>query len=191
MVMNENKPDCGARPIDEMRRNRFSVYISLLWFSVLFCTFFSAGCHTRLVSRSEPKYQFIARDDYYISITPVRSQEHISAFRLIVKNNTPQDIEIDWNRTYYLVGEDPHGGFMFDGIEYKDREERKPPDLVYANDLFIKTLWPNELVGRNKDWYHNRMEDGTHGIEITLIVRGISVQETLMLSIAIVGEDDS
>lgn len=188
--MTEKQFTQEVRPFDKMRNSKFPVHFLFFCLSMLFCAMLSAGCHTRFVSTSEPKYQFIAREDYYVSITPVRSQEHISAFRLIVKNNTPQDIEIDWNRTYYMVGEEQHGGFMFDGIEYKDREERKPPDLVYANDLFIKTLWPNELVGRNKDWYHNRMEDGTHGIEITLIVRGISVQETLMLSIAIVGEDD-
>ncbi|MFZ5570418.1 MAG: hypothetical protein ACOZF0_08435 [Thermodesulfobacteriota bacterium] len=143
-----------------------------------------AGCAAMTVSRSEPRYQFIDTELYYVSITPIRSRDYHYAFRLIVKNKTIEEMEIDWNKTFYLEGDAPSGGFMFDGIAYSERENPKERCKVAANDIFIKTLWPNVLVSRKKDWFHQPLESGRHGIEITLIVNRKQVcKERLLLNI--------
>lgn len=152
---------------------------------MLVCCLVLTSCVTAPVSRSDPKYQFIVTKDYYVSITPIHTKNYYYAFRLIVKNHTDEELAVDWNKTEYIFEEESNGGFMFDGIEYKDREERKPRGIVPPNDIFIKTIWPNALVEKNKDWSHQPMDDGRHGIEITIIGNNKVYKEKLMLSISV------
>lgn len=151
---------------------------------VFFCAVVP-GCVTTIISRSDPKYQYIVSQDYYVSITPVRTKSYFYAFRLIVKNQTKQDIWINWDKTKYVFEEDANGGFMFDGVDYKEREASKPMSRVPANDIFIKTIWPNVLVDRNKDWFHQPLESGRHGIELTIISGRQVFEEKLLLSISV------
>lgn len=144
------------------------------------------ACVTTAISRSDPKYQYIVTEDYYVSITPVRTKSYYYAFRLIVKNQTKEDLWINWNKTEYIAAENPNGGFMFDGVDYTDRAAAKPPDKVPANDIFIKTIWPNTLVDRNKDWFHQPLESGLHGIDLTIVGKKGEFKEKLMLSIVVV-----
>lgn len=150
------------------------------------------GCASTIVSISDPKYQFIDNDLYYVSITPIRSRDYHYAFRLIVKNKTSEELEIDWDKTFYLNDEEPVSSFMFDGIAYNDRGLSIPREKIKANDIFIRTIWPNALVDRKKDWFHQPLEEGRHGIEITLIVNKKQVcKERLLLNIIIASEDNT
>jgi hypothetical protein len=130
-------------------------------------------------------FQYIVTEDYYVSITPVRTKSYYYAFRLIIKNQTKEDLWINWNKTEYIVAENPNGGFMFDGVDYPDRAAAKPLDKVPANDIFIKTIWPNALVERNKDWSHLPLESGLHGIDLTIVGNKGEFKEKLLLSIVV------
>lgn len=158
--------------------------------TVGFIVFFLNSCVTHPVSHSTPKYQFIDTPIYYVSIMPIRSKIQFYAFRLIVKNKTFQPIQVNWNKTSYLQDGEQAGGFMFDGIDYKTREAPKPNEVIMANDIFIRTIWPNVLVERGKDWSHQPMEDGRHGIEICIIGPHEAYTETLMLSFETRTNDD-
>ncbi len=158
-------------------------------FSSLVLLFFLHACASAVVSTSDPKFQFVENELYYVSITPILSRDYHYAFRLIIKNKTTQEMEIDWNKTFYIQEEDAVSNFMFDGIPYANREAPIPREKVPANDMLIRTVWPNALVDRKKDWFHLPMEAGKHGMEVTLVVNRKQVfKEKLLLTITVNAE---
>lgn len=79
------------------------------------------------------------------------------------------------------------GGFMYEGIAYQDRNNPKPPDIVFPKIKFQKTIIPNILVefsSRRWVWYTNEMQDGENGIYITLNVNGKEVREKLVVNLS-------
>lgn len=123
------------------------------------------------VWHSEPAFQ--SSNEYFnLLISPVCSGYGCEAFTLNLTNNTDKDIEIDWNRTLYLVHNQTHGGFMFEGIVYRDRNNPKPPDIVFAHSTLRKTIWPNDLVyfssgTRYANWSHEAMPRGENGVYLS------------------------
>jgi hypothetical protein len=65
---------------------------------------------------------------------------------LTINNKTSSDIELDWNKTFWVQKGSASGRFMFDGISHVDREKPKPPDVILANTKFEKIIFPDELV---------------------------------------------
>lgn len=108
-------------------------------------------------------------------------------FVLQIRNKTSHNIEIDWNRTLYINNGQTLGGFMFEGVVYKDRNNQKPPDIVFGNSAISKSIWPNNLVsyssGRYGGWDNNLMPPGLNGIYLYVTVDDKIIWQKLMTNI--------
>lgn len=95
-----------------------------------------------------------------------------SALVLQIENNTNKDIKINWNKTYFIDNGSSNGTFMFAGIVYKDRNNAKPDDIVFAQSRFSKRIYPNNYVvfnsGRYASWGHNGFGTGEFGVYLNL-----------------------
>lgn len=105
------------------------------------------------------------------------------AFDLTITNKTNKDLEVDWNKTLYVDSGTTSGGFMYEGVVFSARNNPKPPDIVFANSTFRKTIFPNNLVnymsGRYGGWYHSPIGHGS-GVYLTVKVGSEEVHEKLM-----------
>ena len=117
--------------------------------------------------------------DYSITITPSGLHAY-NGFSLSVKNKSTKNIEVNWNKSLYVANGITSGGFMFDGVVYKDRNNPKQSDMVFPGVEFKKTIYPNSLVNFSLgNWRHPLMIEGEHGAFITLTVDGKDVGERL------------
>lgn len=116
---------------------------------------------------------------------------------IVINNKTSEDIEIVWDKTYYLYNGQTNGGFMFEGIVYSDRNNQKSNDIVFANSLYKKIIYPNNLVimtdssamaavlgagsvyGAPKQWAHDTFKEGTHGIYLTMKIKDEILKEKI------------
>ena len=113
---------------------------------------------------------------------------YINGFKLTVANKSDKDIEIDWNKTLYLYKAQTHGGFMFEGIVYTDRNNPKSPDMVFANSTLTKTIYPNNRVsfgGYPAQWSNDPLQEGENGVYLTMRCNGQEVHEKLVMGITI------
>lgn len=140
--------------------------------------------------QSEPQQASVDNPQFSAQLKPVcGSYGGCEAFVLQIVNKTSKNIEVDWNRTLYISGGQTSGGFMFEGVVYKDRNNPKPPDVVFGNGTFTKTIWPNNLVnyvsGKYGGWQNEGMPQGDNGVYLSLSVDGKDVSERLLVRLSI------
>lgn len=94
------------------------------------------------------------------------------AFIFQLTNKSKEDILIDWNKTVYIEDGQSSGGFMFEGIIYKDRNAAKSNDVVFPGSTITKVIWPNNLVsyspGRYSGWQHRHMPMAKNGVYLLI-----------------------
>lgn len=125
-----------------------------------------------------------------ISLIPINKSmiAGYSAFILKLNNDSDNDIEIDWNKTYFIDNGRTNGTFMFEGIVYKDRNNPKTSDIVFQHSIFSKAIYPNNLVvfnanGSLSSWGHEGMGIGTHGVYLTLLINGKSINKKIYVDV--------
>jgi len=110
-----------------------------------------------------------------------------NSFSLIIRNKTDKNIEINWNKTLYVSDGQTSGGFMFEGVIYRERNNPKPPDVVFGNGTFSKVIWPNNLVhyssGRYGGWENLRMPTGENGAYLSVVVDGKEISERIIVTL--------
>lgn len=141
----------------------------------------------RYVYKWTPTIQTSANDFFVAKISPI-CPNSCRAFSLTVENKTDKDIEIDWNRTLYISNGRTSGGFMFEGVVYRDRNNPKPPDIIFAKSSFTKEIMPNNLVDFSTSqysggWRHEQMPTGENGVYLTIKVGGEEIKEKLTINI--------
>lgn len=132
--------------------------------------------------------------DYVIKLEPSNLNPSAGTyayqlFILSVQNKSKKDIVINWDKTLYIVNNQTSGGFMFDGILYKDRNNPKSPDIVFSGSRLEKTIYPNNLVEfvstkYYSDWVNNHMPEGENGVYLTLSIDGKDVNEKLIVKLS-------
>lgn len=158
-----------------MKKISIVLIISLLFV----CTLYLTGCR-RYVMAVDPPQCKVSKDSYSIEIKPLASsRRNYDSFTLIIENKTKDDIDLIWDRTFFIHNGQTNGGFMFEGIIYADRNNSKPPDVIFAENTYTKTIYPNNLVSNYKGWYHNEFTEGEYGVYITLMVKGKEIREKL------------
>lgn len=107
------------------------------------------------------------------------------AFILTVQNKTDKDIEIDWNKTSFIDEGQANGTFMYSGIIYKDRNNPKSPDPVFAKGTFVKTIYPNNYVVLNQGsgWGHRGFGTGVKGVYLVIKVGDEYLKEQILIDI--------
>lgn len=136
---------------------------------------------SRYVYRATPTTQKAANNYFIAKISPICGEYGCWAFNLTIENKSHKDIELDWNKTLYISNGTTEGGFMFDGVVFKDRNNSKPPDIIFAGSTFVKIISPNNLVSFNNGWNQEHMPTGENGVYLTVKVGNQEVHEKLTL----------
>jgi hypothetical protein len=157
---------------------------------MIICITLCIACLPRqqIILNSYPPIQTVDNDYFNASISPVETWRGYNAFILTVNNKTDKDLEIIWDRTLFIDNGRTSGGFMFEGVVYRDRNNPKPPDVVFAKGNFSKTIWPNNLVyfssGKYASWGHEVMSPGENGVYLTIKIGDKELKEKLLLRIS-------
>jgi len=153
-------------------------------------TILTAGCATtRIVVKAEPTVMQASNEYFETTATPRCGSYGCEAFTLQIKNKTDKNLEVNWNKTLYITRGQTSGGFMFEGVVYKDRNNPKSPDIVFGNGTLSKTIWPNNLVefssGKYGGWRNEDMPSGENGIYLTVNVDGKEISQKLVTNISV------
>lgn len=150
------------------------------------------GCVTpgpKYIWKIEPYSQRVENEYFSAIIATVYSSykgwDGYGAFDLRIKNKSSVDIELDWNKTLYIENGKTNGGFMFEGIVYRDRNNPKHPDIIFAGSEFRKTIYPNNLVFfKGASWLHDIITSGQNGIYLTIRVKEKEINEKIVLNMS-------
>jgi len=159
-------------------------------FAIAIIMLFTFGCASagpKYTWKIEPFSQKVENEYFSASISPTAfdyTWNGYEAFELTVKNKTGLDIELDWNKTIYIENNQTKGGFMFEGVVYKDRNNPKPPDIIFAGADFKKTIWPNTLVSFYRSWSHEIIPPGQNGVYITIKTNENEIKEKIILNMS-------
>lgn len=167
---------------------------SLLFFVSI--SFLSVGCATspKYNWKAKPLYNKFSNEYVDVELHPFFTKSIITsgcqAFRLFIINKTQKNIEVDWNKTMYIVGGRTNGGFMYPGILYLQRNNPKQPDVIFAKSSFEKMIWPCNLVefssGRHGRWRHEYMPLGQNGIYLVIRCGDEEIREKITLKLSLV-----
>jgi hypothetical protein len=106
-----------------------------------------------------------------------------TGYILTIQNKTTKDIELDWDRTFYLEDGQANGGFMYAGVLYMQRNNPKPPDIIFPG-TWRKVILPNMLVRRGEyAWYNEKLGQGISGASVAVNVNGVLVRENLLVKV--------
>jgi hypothetical protein len=150
----------------------------------------AAGCATtRTVVKAEPTVMQASNEYFDTTAMPRCGSYGCEGFTLQIKNKTSRDLEVNWNKTLYIARGQTSGGFMFEGVVYKDRSNPKSPDVVFGNGTFSKSIWPNNLVefssGKYGGWRNENMPSGENGIYLTVNIDGKEITQKLITNISV------
>ncbi len=107
----------------------------------------------------------------------------MNAYRLSIFNYTYEDIEVDWNKTYFICNGKIKGKFMFRGDDFTKRNAPKAPSVILPQEKLVKVIYPNALALCSPDCLNNSMiPDGETGVDLTLNVDGYEVKTQLLIS---------
>lgn len=171
--------------LDQSEINKIRCFV-IVWVCIvgLFAIVGSGG--PRYVYRVSPTMQISTNDFFVAKISPL-CPNGCKAFSLTIENKTDKDMELDWNKTLYISNGKTSGGFMFEGVVYKDRNNPKPPDIIFAKSTFSKTIWPNNLVyfssGKYGKWRNEDMPTGENGVYLTVKVGSQEIKEKITINL--------
>lgn len=133
----------------------------VLFISSVFLSMFFTGC---LSPKPEPHVQTFYNEDANVKVgikqgdwgwcshNPndgfnTKYDYEFKGLNITIINKTNKSIEIDWNKSAYLLYGQTQSGFMYSGIKYNDRENiNRRPDYVMPKYNFQRTVFPNMLA---------------------------------------------
>lgn len=163
--------------------------LSFLFIFIISFLFFRCATPGPLYTwKIEPFSQRFENEYFSSSLSPSDyslTSDGFRAFNLKIKNKTSEDIEVDWNKTLYIENGQTNGGFMFEGVVYKDRNNPKQPDVIFVGTEFKKIIWPNNLVSfYGSSWDHNEIPQGQNGAYLTIRVKEKEIKEKIILNMS-------
>ncbi len=117
--------------------------------SIYLLVFIFSGCAgPSKIWTSTPDFQTIRNQYYQVRFEPLKKENNFYiVFQLAVTNLTDKSLQIDWNKTRYLVDGKNHGGFVFEGIDPQTIKTASiPPDIIPAGDIFSKEIAPYKML---------------------------------------------
>ncbi len=143
----------------------------------------------RYVWNSAPETRTVSNDIFDAQLSPVCTSSGCVSFVLTIKNKSDKNIELNWNKTLFISGGQTSGGFMFEGVVYKDRNNPKSPDMIFAKGNLVKTIYPNNMVDFSggkygTGWYNAPMGSGENGVYLATLVDGKEINEKLTVNIS-------
>ena len=106
------------------------------------------GCAANMISVSEPAVQTVVKPEYEIQFKPLKQGGRaFSVFRLMIKNQTHEPLQIDWHKSPYLFNGERHGMFVSKDSEPGNvRDPEKRYETIEPGASYSKNIAPMELV---------------------------------------------
>ncbi|HOG09893.1 MAG TPA: hypothetical protein PLD26_05135 [Smithella sp.] len=152
----------------------------ILYCFLIACFLFSAGCGG--YSYCIPEIANIKNPYFDTSLI----LENVS-FDITIKNTYDKNIEVLWNKTFYI---DPSGGtnglFSF-GKEYyyEDKDFQYPETIIFPGQSIKRNLYPiSNRYFKRSGWAWNSIGLGVNGVFLTILVDGKEVTEKLIIELA-------
>jgi hypothetical protein len=142
------------------------------------------GCASQQPWRSDPNMQQASNEYYVATISPIYIFNGYKGFLLYVHNSSTQDLEVDWDNTFYLYNGKKEGGFIFRNMRSGDKP--KTPSII-AGSIFSKEIFPKKLAEFSTvamSTIHNPMQPGENGVLLSVKVDGKQITETLTLTVS-------
>ena len=147
--------------------------------------FIGLGCASQQPWRSDPNMQQASNEYYVATVSPIYVFNGYKGFLLYIHNNSTEDIEVDWDNSFYIFNGKKEGGFIFKNMRSGDKP--KTPSII-AGSLFSKEIFPRKLAEFSAiamSTIHNPMQPGENGVLLAVKVDGKLIPETLTLDISI------
>jgi hypothetical protein len=142
------------------------------------------GCKTTgTVWKSQPEVLKNSNPFFNVELSFHCEKDGCTGFNLFLENKTNEDLEIDWSKTFYLSQRKERGGFVFEGIIFRDKNLRRPPDIVVGHGLLSKRITPESLLYYDLGWKYKYMGPGDHGVLLTVKADGREIRERLNLNL--------
>jgi len=107
------------------------------------------GCahSTPVTYFSKPEVRKITHDlfDAQIEILKLDNPFYV-AFQLTIANKSNAPLEIDWNKTRYLIGTQDNGVFVFEGIDPESLKTGIPKELLAPGQTLTKQIMPRKTL---------------------------------------------
>lgn len=144
---------------------------------------------------SSPSVQKGGNKSFEARFEPLKGdKKFFVSFRLSVRNKTDKGLKIDWNKTRYIYKGQPHGGFVFYGINPADIKNSIPPDLIAPGQLFSKEIFPANLVAftpireevlnkKGRGIYPGPIPAGENGISLVILQGEQEIVDKIVLKI--------
>jgi len=156
----------------------------------------ASGCAAPKTWVSSPEIENVSNPYYQAEFEPLkRGYEFFVSFLLSVTNKTDKNLEIDWNKTRYILNGRGYGGFVFKGIDPAEvRNSTIPPDIIPARGKFSKVIAPYRLLARapirdsgktgsEAGIHPGILPDGENGIVLVVRQNGKEIVEKIMVII--------
>jgi len=114
-----------------------------------------------------------------------RKNAQAIGFILHIKNNTEENLEINWNKTLFFNKEYTDGSFLLGSGLCADKDSAKLNDIIFANGSFSKRIYPSHLViGNQKGGCRaGVLGTGKLGVLLTLKRKGQILQKKLLIEV--------
>ena len=137
--------------------------------------------------RSEPSTSVVRNNVFEASVklSPCASFG-CDCFDLKVENATSLEIQINWNKTYYVKYGHNEGRFLLEGEKYLGRQGWGSPDTVFPGRKLFKLICPSRSVYFSRQeakWLHKAMDPGQQGVYLTVIAEGKEISESLSMTL--------
>jgi len=109
------------------------------------------------------------------------------AYHLTVTNKTKSNLEIVWERTFYIDQTNVTNGFLMFDQELTAVDTLKGsryPVIIFPNERMEKNIYPVTLAYLRKiTWVHNYLPEGSTGVFLTLKLNGKELNHRLYIDI--------
>ena len=140
----------------------------LIFLLVMIPLLMLAGCTAATYEyTSTPVAGNVSTQAFEAAFTPEKTgRDYFNRFRVDIKNVSDSPLEIDWNKTAYLLNGKNRGRFVWDGIEPATVKEGKIPfDVVAPGQSFSRVIVPLSklAIAQRKDHRAGKDKAGLYG----------------------------
>ena len=149
---------------------------------------------------SDPVIQTADNPYYKARLEPLkkdsRERNFFVLFRLTIINKSDKHLEVDWNKTRYVLNGLNYGRFIFEGIDPENLKNLTIPFAkIPAGNTFSKEIAPLKLLGKaplrdqsvgvnESSFSPGIIPEGENGIYLVVRYSGKEVCEKITLTIA-------
>ena len=114
-----------------------------------------------------------------------RKNAQAIGFILHIKNNTEENLEIDWNKTLFFNKEYTDGSFLLGSGLCADKDSAKINDIIFAHGTFSKRIYPSHLIigTKNGGCESRLMGIGKLGVFLSLKYKNQELQKKLFVEV--------